>query len=76
MSEMDEDELAYTREHYTHEIRKKNLMDCNEKELRIRCSFNERYIAQLEREFGKLKSQLESIKATLEANRDIDEEFR
>ena len=53
--ELDDDELAYTREHYTHEIRKKNLMDCNEKELRIRCSFNERYIAQLERELASWK---------------------
>lgn len=55
MSEMDDDELAYTREHHTHAIRKKNLMDCNEKELRIRCSFDERYIKYLEKRVKELE---------------------
>lgn len=57
MSEMDEDELEHTREHYTHEIRNKDLMSCNERELRIRCSFNERYIKILENKIRELSKQ-------------------
>lgn len=62
MSEMDDDEYEYTRERYTHEIRRKNLLDCSEKELRIRCSFNERYIAALEKEIFLVKKELQKLK--------------
>lgn len=71
--ELDDDELAYTREHHTGQIRKKALKDCTEQELRIRCSFNERYIQELEKKihsyeksrkndeknFRKVKQELE-----------------
>lgn len=76
MSEMDDDEYEYTRELHTHDIRNKNLMDCNARELRIRCSFDEQYINQLEKEFSNLKRQFENLKSRLKADRDIDEEFK
>ena len=62
MSEMTDEEYEYTREYHTHDIRKKNLMDCNARELRIRCNMDEEYINKLEREFNSLKRQFEDLK--------------
>lgn len=56
--DLDDDELAYTREDYTHDIRRKDLMLCTESELRIRCSFDERYIKELERRISELRKKL------------------
>lgn len=82
MSEMDEEEYEYTKELYTGEIRKKDLLNCNEKELRIRCSITEQQlkraldiIHKLEKENAELKAKIENHRLSYEANRDIDEEF-
>lgn len=53
--DLDDDELEATRELHTGDIRKKDLMSCTLRELRIRCSFNERYIKELERKIHKLE---------------------
>lgn len=55
--DLDDDELMATRELHTGEIRKKNLLDCNERELRIRCSFDEQYIKRLEKKIHELERQ-------------------
>lgn len=82
MSEMEEDELEFTREINTGEISQKNLMDCTLKELRIRCANDERIIRhsyeimkRLEKENAELKAKIENYKRSYEVNRDIDEEF-
>lgn len=80
--ELEEDELEMTREMNTGEISKKDLLSCNEKELRIRCANDERIIRhahqiikKLEKENVELKSKIASYKRSYEAERDIDEEF-
>lgn len=73
MSEMDKDELDYTREHYTHEIRNKDLMSCNERELRIRCSFDERYIRILENKLKSLGKELDKVKKDYHIGDDKDD---
>jgi len=39
-----------------HELRNKNLYDLNERELRMRCAYDEQYIRQLEKEISRLKT--------------------
>lgn len=48
----------------THEIRNKNLYDLNERELRIRCAYDEQYIKQLEKEINRLKTIVEKREST------------
>lgn len=74
-SDMTDEEYEFTHEHYTHDIRKKDLLSCNEKELRIRCSFDEKYIKTLENKIKTLSSKLDSLKKSVEAERYISEEF-
>lgn len=82
MSDMTDEETEFTREMYIGELSKKDLMNCNERELRIRCSNSERLlkhayqiIKKLEKENTELKAKIESYKRSYEAERDIDEEF-
>ena len=74
--ELDEDEYMHTRELHTGYIRKKKLDDCTEKELVVRCRFNERYIQKLE---GIIKAQEREIQDLRRRqsvdDRDCDEEF-
>lgn len=58
MSEMTDEEYEYTREYHTHDIRKKSLMDCSAKELRIRCNMDEEYIKKLEKRVKRLSTAL------------------
>ena len=75
MSELTDKEFEFTHEHNIHELRKKDIATCNVQELRIRVAYDEMYIKSLEKEYTSLKAKYEGLKASLEANRDIDEEF-
>lgn len=64
------------------ELAKKSLLNCNERELRIRCANAERSLKQayqiiqkLEKENADMKEKLDMHRRIWEATRDIDEEF-
>lgn len=81
-SEMTDEEYESTHEMHTGEITKKDLLNCNERELRIRCANSERLlkhayqiIKKLEKENTELKAKIENDRKRYYAERDIDEEF-
>lgn len=80
--DLTDEETEFTREMTVGELGKKDLMCCNERELRIRCANSERLlkhayqiIKKLEKENAELKAKIENHRLSYEANRDIDEEF-
>lgn len=80
--DLTDEETEFTREMNTGEISKKDLLNCNERELRIRCANSERLlkhayqiIKKLEKENAELKAKVDNFKRSYEASRDIDEEF-
>lgn len=80
--DLTDEETDFTREMHTKEISKKDLLNCNEKELRTRCANSERLlkhayqiIKKLEKENTELKAKIENDKKRYYAERDIDEEF-
>lgn len=80
--ELDDDELKFTREMYTGEIRGKDLATCTKDELRTRCAIDEQQlrramaiIDKLEKENETLKQKIEHSRALYEAERDCYEEF-
>lgn len=83
--DLTDEETELTREMHTGDITKKDLMNCNERELRTRCANSERLlkhayqiIKKLEKENTELKAKIDYYKEKelqrLE-ERDIDEEF-
>ena len=78
MSDMDNEETKATQDLYSGlkiaNIRKKNLMTCNEQELRMRCAYDEQYISILENRIKELSAKVEQHRRSYES-RDIDEEF-
>ena len=71
------------------EIRKKHLLNCNEQELRMRCSYDEHYIQRLESEHIKYSKRIKELERKIkeledkiqysrdlyESTRDYDGEF-
>ena len=80
--DLTDEETEYAREMHTCEISKKDLMNCNERELRTRCANSERLlkhayqiIKKLEKENTELKAKIENDRKRYYVERDIDEEF-
>ena len=80
--DLTDEDTEFTREMNTGELTKKDLLTCNERELRTRCSNSERLlkhayqiIKKLEKENAELKAKIEADRKSYLASRDIDEEF-
>lgn len=80
--DLTDEETEFTREMNTGEITKKDLMNCNERELRTRCANSERLLRhayqimkKLEKENAELKAKIEADRRSYLASRDVNEEF-
>lgn len=80
--DLTDEETELTREMNTGELTKKDLLNCNARELRTRCANSERLlkhayqiIKELEKENAELKAKIENDRQRYYAERDIDEEF-
>lgn len=65
------------------EIRKKNILDCNEQDLRMRCAFDEQYIRKLEKKsiedskrIKELESKIKELEDKIQYSRDLYEATR